>query len=139
MSAIVLKSTFYITSLECKKGKPLGMKNGAIFDEQISASSQWDNNHAASQGRLQHRKNGSKSGGWSARTNDLNQWLQVDLRSYNIKVTGVATQGKNGRGKAQYVTTYKLQYSNNGVDFQYYREPGEATDKVKYKFNLIIG
>ena len=139
MSANVLKSTFYVTSLECKKGKPLGMKNGAISDEQISASSQWNDNHAASQGRLQHRKNGSKAGGWSARTNDLNQWLQVDLRSYNIKVTGVATQGRNGPRQTQYVTAYKLQYSNNRVDFEYYRKPGEATDKVKYILNLIIG
>ena len=109
--------------------EPLGMESGAISDGQITASSQWDVNHAAIQGRLHFKAGVGKAGGWSARRNDANQWLQVDLRSRDTRVTHVATQGRNAYG--QWVTKYKLQYSNNGVHFQYYREQGQSAVKVK--------
>ena len=99
------------------------MENGAISDEQISASSQLDANHAA-KGRLH-----CKAGSWSAGKNDLHQWLQVDLGSQYTKVTRVATQGRIY--PAQWVTKYKLQYSNDGVNFQYYRDQGQTVAKVK--------
>ena len=103
------------------------MDSGAIADSQISASSQWDNNHAAQQARLHFKKSGNKRGAWSARKNDLNQWLQVDLGSYT-RVTGVATQGRNGY--AQWVTEYRLQYSDDGVIFKFYKEPHHTSPKV---------
>ena len=106
------------------------MENYAISNGQIRASSQWDANHAAFQGRLYFQVTGNKQGGWSALKSDSKQWLQVDLGSQYTKVTRVATQGRNG-ANAQWVTKYKLQYSNDGVSFQYYREPGQTTDKVK--------
>ncbi|KAL9968116.1 hypothetical protein ACROYT_G026448 [Oculina patagonica] len=109
---------------ECKDA--LGMATGAISDEQITASSQWDVNHAAIQGRLHFEAGGGKQGAWSARTNHVNQWLQVDLGGYT-RVTRVATQGRNAVN--QWVTKYKLQYSNDGVNFQYYREQGQTTNK----------
>ena len=99
------------------------MENGAISDGQIIASSQLGANHGA-KGRLH-----CKSGSWSAGKNALHQWLQVDLGSQYTKVTRVATQGRIY--PAQWVTKYKLQYSNDGVNFQYYRGPGQTVDKVK--------
>ena len=102
------------------------MENGTISDGQISASSQLDANHTAIQGRLQR---GTAS--WSSAGNDSTQWLRVDLGGQHTKVTRVATQGGNG-ANAQWVTKYKLQYSNDGASFQYYREPGQNTDKVKF-------
>ncbi len=116
-----------MNSLECQAA--LGMESGAISDGQISASSQWDTNHAAIQGRLHFQKTGNKMGAWVARKKDDSQWLEIDLRSQH-RVTRVATQGRNG-GFAQWVTKYKLQFSNDGVTFQYYREHGQTTDKVK--------
>ena len=113
--------------LECQEA--LGMKNGAIVDGQISASTQWDSQHAPIQGRLDFKAIPGKAGSWSARSNNVNQWLQVDLGSQDTKVTRVATQGRNAH--AQWVTKYKLQYSDDGVNFQYYREPGQNVDKVK--------
>ncbi len=107
------------------------MANGRISDAQISASSEWDFNHAAIQGRLNFKETGSKDGGWSARTNDVNQWLQIDLIGQDTRVTRVATQGRNGALYKQWVTKYKLQYSNDGVSFMYYREQGQAMDKVR--------
>ncbi|XP_022807964.1 uncharacterized protein LOC111344965 [Stylophora pistillata] len=106
---------------------PLGMENGAIPDEQITASSRWDAHHAPPQGRLHFKPSGVKQGSWSAGVNDGNQWLQVDLGSQYMKVTGVATQGRNAR--PQWVTKYKLQYSEDGISFQYYKEPGDTEEK----------
>ena len=103
------------------------MDSGAIADSQISASSQWDNNHAAQQARLHFKKSRNKRGAWSTRKNDLNQWLQVDLGSYT-RATGVATQGRNGY--AQWVTEYRLQYSDDGVIFKFYKEPHHTSPKV---------
>ena len=112
---------------ECRQA--LGMENGAISDEQIRASTQWDANHAAFQARLQFQAIQAKSGSWSAKRNDVHQWLQVDLGSQYTRLTRVATQGRHD--VSQWVKKYKLQYSNDGAQFQYYREEGQLADKVK--------
>ena len=104
------------------------MENGTIPNGQLSASSEWDANHAASQGRLNFKAVPGKAGSWSAKTNDVNQWLQVDLGTQYTKVTRVATQGRNGY--SQWVTKYTLQYSNDGVNFQYFKEQGQTAFKV---------
>ena len=106
------------------------MESSAISDGQVSASSQWDVNHAPRQGRLYFQAVPGKAGSWSARANDVNQWFQIDLRNQNTKVTRVATQGRNAYG--QWVTKYKLQYSNDGQNFHYYREHGQSAIKVIY-------
>jgi len=98
------------------------MENGEISNGQISASSLWNANNAAIQGRIR------EPGSWSARTNDVNQWLQVDLGNQQTAVTRVATQGKNGY--SHWVTKYKLQYSYDGFSFQYYREQEKSPEKV---------
>ena len=103
------------------------MESHLIKDSQITASSQWDGNHAAIQGRLNFQANGKKQGGWSSRKNDVNQWIQVDLSSYT-KLTSIATQGRN-RVK-QWVTRYKLEYSDDGVTFYFYKVPGQESPKV---------
>ena len=103
------------------------MESGLIKDAQISASSQWDGNHAAIQARLNFKAGGGKAGSWSARRNDKSQWIQVALPGYT-KVTRFATQGRNGFD--QWVTKYELQYSEDGVMFHYYREPGQSSPKV---------
>ncbi len=107
----------------------LGMENGAVSDAQIKASSEYASNHAAPQGRLHFQATATKTGAWSARTNDVNQWLQVDLISQYTKVTGVATQGRNSY--SQWVTKYNLQYGDDGVNFLYYMELGGTEKKVK--------
>ena len=112
---------------ECQT--PLGMQNGAIQDSQIKASSEWDGNHAAIQGRLHFKAIPGKAGSWSARSNDMNQWLQIDLGNQHTKVTRIATQGRNAYN--QWVTKYKLLFSDNGVNFRYYKEQGNQAIKVR--------
>ncbi len=114
---------------DCQKAA-LGMESGAISDGQISASSNYGN-FPPEQGRL----HGSGSWGTNA---DIDQWLQVDLGDPNTNVTGVATQGI---GDWDWVITYKLQYSNDEVNFHYYKEQGQNTDRVSppiYLTNLFV-
>ena len=106
----------------------LGMETRLIKDAQITASSEWDSNHAAIQARLNFKASGGKQGAWSARSNDANQWIQVAFGSYT-RLTGIATQGRNAN--SQWVTKYQLQYSDDGVNFDYYKEPGQGSPKVK--------
>ena len=106
------------------------MESGAILDSQISASSEWDINLPAQQARLHFVK--TVYGAWSARSNDIHQWLQVDLLN-TTRVSGIATQGRNGRSCSQWVTKYKLKYSEDGQAFKFYRRSGDNSDKVGNK------
>ena len=124
---IKLKVFFYLLYF-CKEcSTPLGLESRRIKNAQVTASSQWDGNHAAIQGRLNFKAGGGKQGGWSARQNNKNQWIQVALGSYT-KLTSIATQGRNAY--SQWVTAYKLQYSEDGVNFYFYKVPGQSSPKV---------
>ena len=127
LKAVVFK-LYFCLYLECQGA--LGMEDGAILNGQISASSQLDANHAAIHGRLNTQSTSSKAGSWSAFTSDVNQWLQVDLGNLHSSVTRVATQGGNTR--SQWVTNYTLGYSDDGVNFRFYRERGQNEIKVGY-------
>ena len=111
------------------------MESRAIIDAQITASSEDATAlglHAVSRARLNFQEIPNKeAGAWVSNLTDVNPWLQVDLGAPDTKVTRVATQGRNSLYYQQWVTKYKLQYGGNGKAFQYYREPGQDTDKVK--------
>jgi len=107
---------------------PLGMENYKITVAQISASSQYGADYAPNYGRLHFKAGGGYNGGWSGKASNLNQWFQIDLR-IATNVTFVATQGRNGHFN-QWVTMYKLQYSEDGATFQVYKQTGENSDKV---------
>ena len=111
------------------------MESRAISDAQLSASSyynrDWPNDHSARKARLNSKQTWRKRGSWSALKNDLNQWIQVDLGSYT-KVTRIATQG-NAYRLSEWVSKYKIQYSFDGVIFQFYQEPGNANGSAKVR------
>ena len=115
----------FIHPLDCIA--PVGMESGLISDDQISASSQLDDNHAPQRARLNTKISGIRQGGWLPLTNDFNQWLQVDLGSYT-RVTRVATQGMNGYD--QWVTKYRLQYSIDEITVTFYKETRQRSTKV---------
>lgn len=103
----------------------MGMENGQIRDSQITASL---SSNTAAMGRLNLKAGGGKVGAWVPSSNRLYiQWLQVDLDRYTV-VTGIATQGRNDAN--QWVTSYILQYSEDGVTFVNYKEQGESSAKV---------
>ena len=122
------------------------MESGKILDKQITASSEWRADHAAHQGRLNFQEvvdGGVRktSGSWSASKDNQNQWLQVDLLREESVITSVATQGRNRHPlwgpHNQWVKSYKLQYSNNGVDFEYYKDARQNSAKMRLKMASI--
>ena len=115
---------YFIIIQACKNPKALGMESGKIEDSQITASSEWNAQHSATNSRLNFAKN---SGSWSSRRNDLNQWLQVDFK-YRATITDILTQGR-GRYN-QWVRSYTVSYSNDGVTFKPYQRSGK--DKVRF-------
>lgn len=113
-------------------GSPLGMENRRISDGQLSASSEWDSDHAASNARLNFQRVGRKRGGWSAKSNDVNQWLRVDLGS-PMKVTGIETQGRQDCCD-QWVTSFTISYSQDDIHYESYKQNGQV--KVGFAADL---
>ncbi|KAM7428989.1 hypothetical protein ABFA07_020090 [Porites harrisoni] len=99
---------------------PLGMEKGGISNAKITASSQYHSPYQSYHARLN-----SRSGSWVPRTNNGYQWLQVDLGK-KTEVTGIKTQGRYNTH--QWVTSYRVSYSNDGSTFQTYKENNQ--DKV---------
>ena len=111
------------------------MENGLISDEQITASSEFDEYHAVNQSRLRFQPTSGKAGAWVVLTTDANQWLQVDLDSLNTTVTRLATQRREDN--EEWVTNYNLQYGDNEVNLHYYREEGETVTKVIHCYRSL--
>ena len=111
------------------------MQSGEISDGQLSASSERDSKHSATQSRL-HFVNPDGAGSWAAESNGTDQWLQVDLVILNTQVTRVATQGSNGH-QGEWVTKYSLQYGNDTERFYNFTVPEQNTTKVKLIFLYI--
>eukprot|EP00057_Strongylocentrotus_purpuratus_P014992 XP_011669466.1 PREDICTED: lactadherin-like [Strongylocentrotus purpuratus] len=93
---------------------PLGLERYIIPDSSLTASSEYNADHGANRGRLNLARDGNLKGGWSARANDANQWIQVDLADI-YRITSVATQGR--QESSQWVTSYKLACSTDGTTF----------------------
>ncbi|XP_005381623.1 PREDICTED: lactadherin isoform X4 [Chinchilla lanigera] len=114
--------------------EPLGLKDHKIPDRQITASSSYKmwGLRAFSWfpffGRLDNQ---GKINAWTAQSNSPNasEWLQVDLGSQK-QVTGIITQGARDLGHIQYVASYKVAHSNNGVSWTEYKEPGAVDSKI---------
>ena len=102
------------------------MENGKIIDSQITASSQWDERHDPTRARLNMKDSISKEGAWSAGKSDVNQWIQVDFENQTT-VTNILTQGRNFNGNTyQWITSYTVYYSNDGIDFTPYQKGGQV-------------
>ena len=89
----------------------LGIEDGRIQDGAMTASTIYSSVFAANRGRLNLAAGSGKAGAWCAKTNDVNQWLQIDLGTPTT-VTKVATQGR--QDSSQWVTSYTLSYSLAG-------------------------
>ena len=55
---------------------------------------------------------------WCSRTNDQNQWLQIKF-AQRVEITRVATQGRHNANN--WVKSYKLNYSSDGLQFYQYQ------------------
>ncbi|KXJ14557.1 Lactadherin [Exaiptasia diaphana] len=123
---------------------PLGMQDGTIKDNQITASSSYSSIHAPKNGRL-HKQNapGVGYGAWSALNRRINdEYIQVDLGMEKV-ITMVATQGRQDCC-AQFVTKYSLSYSNDASNWKSYTEdctkifPGNSDRDTVVKHELEV-
>ncbi|XP_078372679.1 uncharacterized protein LOC144656323 isoform X3 [Oculina patagonica] len=110
------------TDKASKGPMPAGVSDGSIEDSAITASSFLDSSSKPCAGRLN-----LSDGAWCAKTNDKQQYLQIDLGEVT-KVCGVASQGRPGfidQG-GWFVKTYTLAYSKDGENWTNYKEFGIA-------------
>ena len=94
------------------------MESRKITDGQITASTEYNPVHGATNGRLNFKAGGGKTGAWSARTNDVHQWLQVDLGA-KTEVTGIQIQGR--QDLSQWVTSFTISYSSDVISYTPYQ------------------
>ncbi|KAL9972183.1 hypothetical protein ACROYT_G018440 [Oculina patagonica] len=121
-SALASSSDYSFFQLNCLES--LGVSTStSIPDADMTASSQMDSTAVPSAGRLNAQPEITSQGvttligGWAALTNDQNQYLQIKFDQI-FQVSGVATQGR--QDAAQWVKTYKLEYSTDGSSWTYY-------------------
>ncbi|XP_033109082.1 SCO-spondin-like [Anneissia japonica] len=96
---------------------PLGVEDGTIPSDQLTVSSVYNDHtwYGADRGRLNAEEENAGYGGWSAKANDSNPWIQADLGILN-EVTGVITQGSNDWN--EWVTSYEVHHSVDNTNFQ---------------------
>ena len=95
----------------------------------------WDGNHGPANARLNKPSGGGKTGAWSSKTNDANQWIQVKFCEV-IKVTQVGIQGRYDAN--QWVTKFKVSYSLNGVHFYTQTKASLIKSQIERRMLLIL-
>lgn len=106
------------------------MQSKVIDDSKITASSYYDSNHLPSYARLNLDSDGH--GGWIPKLNTVGQWIQVALGKVT-RITAIATQGEI---HSNWVSTYSLQYSNDGTSFRDY-DGGKSLDGNSDKTTVV--
>ena len=98
----------------------------------FTASSMYNHYYGPWSARLQAQNRGRTKGAWVAKYRNRNQWLQVDL-GVTTRVKRIATQGRYDAN--QWVKSYTMSYSNNGVRFVPYRRGR----RIQVMFSLSNG
>uniref|UniRef100_A0A8B9JZN2 Carboxypeptidase X, M14 family member 2 n=1 Tax=Astyanax mexicanus TaxID=7994 RepID=A0A8B9JZN2_ASTMX len=95
---------------------PLGLETLKIVDFQLHASTAQRYGLGAHRGRLNIQaglyEDDLYDGGWCAGRIDPLQWFEVDARRLT-KFTGVITQGRSSLWSSDWVTSYRVQFSND--------------------------
>ena len=107
------------------------MENNVLPNSAITASSIWGSAHEPWRARLNNVPNGHW-GSWSAATNQIGEWLQIDLGRETV-VTKIATQGRPPTCCSQWVTSYKILFSSDSTNWKEYKE----NNSVKVIVNSI--
>ncbi|CAI5658643.1 inactive carboxypeptidase-like protein X2 [Oreochromis niloticus] len=95
---------------------PIGLESLKIDDFQLHASSTKRYGLGAHRGRLNIQaglyEDDLYEGAWCAGRDDTLQWFEVDARRLT-KFTGVITQGRSSLWSSDWVTSYKVMFSND--------------------------
>ncbi|XP_038077282.1 lactadherin-like [Patiria miniata] len=103
----------------CSLEGPLGMEDGCIPDESITASSFYGNlgSHAPVRARLNTE---GYAAAWcnDATSDNISPWIQVDFNR-KVTVTSLISQGRGEYYYYQRVTKYQVTYSNDGQSWDH--------------------
>lgn len=111
-----------LVPVDIQCGHKLGMEDGSIPDDRITASSQLGSYTQPSNARLNlNRRWYPASGQW------VGSWLQVYMGLDPMHIEGVVTQGDPYRD--YWVTHYQVQYSIDGTAWLYVN--GDSTPQVR--------
>ena len=69
------------------------------------------------------------SGGSKTKRN-YDQYIEIDLLKLT-NITSIATQGREHANGAEYVKDYKISYSNDSLNWIFYREKDQAANETK--------
>lgn len=112
--------------------EPLGMKSRLVSDEQLTASSAlatWGIDAFTWHPQYARLDKQGKTNAWTAATNNRSEWLQVDLEKPK-RLTGIITQGAKDFGVVQFVSAFKVAYSNDGAAWSIVKNENTQTDKI---------
>ncbi|KAG7473924.1 hypothetical protein MATL_G00100890 [Megalops atlanticus] len=130
MELVGCELNVYLNMTGCSE--PLGVKSRLISDRQLTASSTfrtWDIDAFTWHPHYARLDKQGKTNAWSPATNERTEWLQVDLETPK-RVTGIITQGAKDFGVVQFVSAYKVAYSDDGQSWSVVKDENTRTDKV---------
>ncbi|XP_045430418.1 probable carboxypeptidase X1 isoform X1 [Pipistrellus kuhlii] len=112
---------------------PLGLESLRVSDNQLEASSSQSVGLGPHRGRL-NIQSGLEDGdlydgAWCAEEQDAEPWLQVDAR-HPVRFSGIITQGRNSIWRYDWVTSYKVQFSNDSRTWWGSRNHSSGMDAV---------
>ncbi|XP_078585297.1 uncharacterized protein LOC144867284 isoform X2 [Branchiostoma floridae x Branchiostoma japonicum] len=86
----------------------------------ITASSEYANDHAATNARLNFKGiSGTHAGGWAPVESNTDQWLQFDMGQRST-ISVIRTQGRSEANN--WVTSYSISYGNSSGDEMWYKD-----------------
>ncbi|XP_011486550.1 EGF-like repeat and discoidin I-like domain-containing protein 3 isoform X1 [Oryzias latipes] len=110
----------------------LGMKSRLISDEQLSASSSfrtWAIDAFTWHPQFARLDKMGKTNAWSPAHNNRSEWIQADLERTK-RITGIITQGAKDFGVVQFVSEFKVAYSDDGKSWTVVKEENTDNEKI---------
>ena len=99
------------------------MQNGKIPDTAIRAYSEINAQYIAADGRLHYNLHNNHYYGWLPSGSDVHQWIGVTFDKWT-QITYIQTQGR--QNAAQWVSSFILTYSYDGVEYMNYKQNGRT-------------
>ncbi|XP_078088755.1 coagulation factor V [Mustelus asterias] len=109
--------------------QPLGMENGTITDDQITASSfisSWWGSWKPSLARLDRE---GRINAWKANKQDTDPWLQVSFQK-KMNISGIITQGAKSLTTTMFVQSYAVHFSSDGEIWRPYTNQPDVGEKI---------
>ena len=105
-------------SANCRR--PLGMASGEIRNEQITASSAFNNDYSTFGAHRARLNLTSWPPGYRADSKQDTGWIKVELEKKMV-ITAIATQGYGDSSVEEWISRYMVMFSNGG-DFMYFKD-----------------